>query len=103
MVGVGPKVGIEHGAGALGDNGAVGSRGLSGSQSQLKLDASVKRKDSLTFNIAVANLFNIVNLAPPNGNLLSPLFGKSQSLATGEFAQPVPGNRIIFVGASFNF
>jgi hypothetical protein len=103
VIGIGPKIGNEHGAGALGDNGSVGGRGLSGSQSQLRLDTAVKRKDSLTLNVAISNLFNVVNLAPPNGTLLSPLFGKSQSLAAGEFAQPVPGNRIIFVGAGFNF
>jgi hypothetical protein len=63
----------------------------------------VKRKYSLTLNVAATNIFNIVNLAPQNGNLLSPLFGKSQSLATGEFAAPVPGNRVIFAATTFSF
>jgi hypothetical protein len=85
------------------NNGSVSGRGLSGSQAQQKLDASVKRKYSLTLNADLSNLFNNVNLAPQNGTLLSPLFGKSQSLASGEFAQPVPGNRAIFLGASFSF
>ena len=103
VIGIGPKIRSASGAGGLGDNGSVSSRGLSGSQSQQKLDAAVKRKYSLTFNVVAANLFNIVNLAPQNGTLLSPLFGKSQSLADGEFAAPVPGNRVIFAGAAFNF
>jgi hypothetical protein len=103
VIGLGPKIGGELGAGGIGDNGSVSSRGLSSSQSQQRLDAAVKRKYSLTLNVVATNIFNIVNLAPQNGTLLSPLFGKSQSLATGEFAAPVPGNRVIFAATTFSF
>jgi hypothetical protein len=103
VIGIGPRIKSASGPGGLSDNGSVAARGLSGGQSQQKLDAAVKRKYSLTLNAVATNLFNIVNLAPQNGTLLSPLFGKSQSLAAGEFAAPVPGNRVFFVGAGFNF
>jgi hypothetical protein len=103
VIGIGPKIREELGPDGMRNNGSVSGRGLSGSQAQQKLDASVKRKYSLTLNADLSNLFNNVNLAPQNGTLLSPLFGKSQSLASGEFAQPVPGNRAIFLGASFSF
>jgi Carboxypeptidase regulatory-like domain len=103
VIGIGPKIGGESGSGVMGGNGSVSGRGLSGSQAQQSLYASVKRKYSLTLNAFVGNVFNNVNLAPQNGTLLSPLFGKSQSLAGGEFAQPVPGNRVIFVGSAFSF
>ena len=77
--------------------------GMSGGSTQMKLDATAQRKYRITFTQGFNNLFNIVNLAPPNGTLLSPLFGKSQSLATGPFASDVPGNRSIFLSAAFNF
>ena len=35
----------------------------------------------LTFSVAAANLFNHTNPGPPIGNLTSPLFGTSNSLA----------------------
>lgn len=103
VIGLGPKIAGELGAGGVGNNGSVSSRGISGSQSRPRLDAAVKRKYSLTFSVVPSNIFNIVNRAPQNGPLLSPLFDKSQSLATAEFAEPVPGNRVIFVGAGYSF
>jgi hypothetical protein len=57
----------------------------------------------LTLSSVATNLFNIVNLGPPNGTLNSPLFGTSQSLAGGVFASQVPGNRFIDVGMNFGF
>jgi len=50
-----------------------------------------------------ANLFNMVNLGTPNGVLLSPLFGKTQTLASGGFANTTPGNRAISFQATFSF
>ena len=41
------------------------------------------KKYSLTASINARNVFNIVNLAPPNGSLISPFFGQSTSLAGG--------------------
>jgi hypothetical protein len=49
------------------------------------------------------NVFNIVNRGAPNGVLNSPLFGTSQTLATGQFSLPAPGNRDIFMQALFSF
>jgi hypothetical protein len=99
VIGVGPK--MHAPADTQGMN--VSSGGLSGGSSQIKLDSAAQRKYRLTLTQGVVNLFNVVNLAPPNGTLLSPLFGKSQSLATGPFANDVPGNRYIFLSAAFSF
>jgi hypothetical protein len=61
------------------------------------------RKYKLTLLVAAINLFNVVNLGPPNGTLNSPLFGKSQSLATGIFGPATAGNRAIIAQAFFKF
>ena len=46
------------------------------------------RRYNLTFVAGANNLFNIVNWGTPNGVLLSPLFNKTQSLASGQFGSP---------------
>jgi hypothetical protein len=48
------------------------------------------------------NAFNIVNLGVPVGQLSSPLFGKSNSLAGG-FGPPGGGNRRIDFQVTFSF
>lgn len=100
VIGIGPKIGGEAPSPGIG-----GGRGIvtSGGGVSGKLEATAKRKYSLTLIAGAINLFNIVNLAPPNGTLLSPLFGRSQSLATGAYANPLPGNRYIFTSAIFSF
>jgi hypothetical protein len=104
VIGVGPRIKTEAGVrSGGGGEGSVSTQGLSGNQAQAKLDATAPRKYSLTLTAGAGNLFNIVNLAPPNGTLLSPLFGKSQSLATGPFANAVPGNRYVFLSSAFSF
>ncbi|MHB2006465.1 MAG: TonB-dependent receptor [Acidobacteriaceae bacterium] len=59
------------------------------------------------YNFAVSayavNLFNRQNLGIPNGTLISPFFGKSQSLATGAFATGTADNRSIFLQGTFSF
>jgi hypothetical protein len=70
---------------------------------QLHLDATAPRRYNLTFVAGAANLFNIVNLGTSNGVLNSPLFGKSKSLASGQFASPTPGNRSVIFQANFSF
>jgi Carboxypeptidase regulatory-like domain len=97
VIGIGPRAQTN----SQGVN--LSSGGISGGSAQIKLDATPERKYRLTFTQGFVNLFNVVNLAPPNGTLLSPLFGKSQSLATGAFANDVPGNRYIYLTATFNF
>jgi hypothetical protein len=97
VIGIGPRAQTD----SQGVN--LSSGGISGGSAQIKLDATPERKYRLTFTQGFVNLFNVVNLAPPNGTLLSPLFGRSQSLATGAFANDVPGNRYIYLTATFNF
>ena len=77
---------------------SVGSGGAA-----IKLNAGAPRRYSLTFVAGASNILNIVNLAPPNGVLISPIFGKSQSLADGAFQNPTPGNRAISFQMNFSF
>ena len=49
---------------------------------------------SLTFNVDARNVFNKVNLGNPVGNLSSPLFGQSNSLAGGPFTTGAAVRRI---------
>lgn len=65
--------------------------------------ASTSRRYSLTISAYAINLFNHQNLSPPNGTLLSPFFGKSQSLAAGPFSPASAGNRSIFLQGVFSF
>ncbi len=96
VIGIGPRIEGSKGPGGMqGNNGSVNGRGLSSGGAPPKLDASVARKYSLTLIGGAINVFNIVNLATPNGTLISPLFGKTQSLASGPFGSPTPGNRAI--------
>lgn len=103
VIGIGPRITRAAGGGiALGGSGVSG-RGLSGSQARMKFNAAAKRRYSLTLTVGTSNLFNIVNLAPPNGTLNSPLFGTSQSLAGGAYGSPTQGNRTILASALFKF
>jgi hypothetical protein len=104
VIGIGPHIkGATGGQSSEGGNGSVNGRGLSGSQAQPKLDATVPRRYSLTFIAGALNLLNIVNRGTPNGVINSPLFGTSQTLASGPFGSPTPGNRSIFIQALFSF
>jgi Carboxypeptidase regulatory-like domain len=103
VIGIGPKIKGTSGNAGFQGNGSVNGRGLSGAQAQPKLDASVHRKYSLTIVGGALNVFNVVNLGTPNGTLASPLFGKTQSLASGPFGSPTPGNRAVFAQAVFTF
>ena len=57
---------------------------------------------SLTLAVSARNLFNRVNLAPPVGNLSSPVFGESNALAGGIFNTAAANRRIDLV-ATFSF
>jgi hypothetical protein len=48
--------------------------------------AATNRRYNMTFSIAARNILNRVNLAPPIGNLDSPLFGQSNALAGGPYS-----------------
>ena len=90
VIGFGPKLKTANGGpGFHGHGSGLGGRGLSGNQSGPgQLDASVARKYSLTVSVFAQNVLNHENLAPPNGTLGGPFFGKSTALAGGFLAPP---------------
>ncbi|MFZ0036058.1 MAG: carboxypeptidase regulatory-like domain-containing protein [Candidatus Acidiferrales bacterium] len=102
VIGVGPRE-MAKGGGDNSQNNSVSGRGLSGGGAPVKLDATAPKRFNLTFVVAALNVFNIVNRAPPNGVLESPLFGETQSLASGQFSGPTPGNRTIMFMTQFSF
>ena len=57
---------------------------------------------SLTLSASGRNIFNVVNLAPPIGNLTSPLFGRSNALIGGPYSFAGTNRRIDFQ-VVFNF
>jgi len=80
-----------------GPGGGLGPVGLGGSGPPPGLfGGSGSRRYSLEFSVMARNLLNTVNLAPPVGNLSSPLFGKSNALAGGFFATATANRRIEF-------
>ena len=99
--GVGPRV--EEGKGAVagdGGGGRGGGRGMPGmglggtGGGPHGPSTRVDRRYSITLSAFAHNIFNVVNLAPPNGTLggppdgttNSPFFGKSNQLASGFFS-----------------
>jgi hypothetical protein len=102
-IGIGPRKESGSGLNSGGQNTSVNGRGLSGTSSGPRLDATVPRKYNLTLVVVALNLFNIVNRGPENGVLNSTLFGQSQTLAGGPFGSPTPGNRSILFSANFSF
>jgi hypothetical protein len=101
-VGVGPRVKPKEGGDNF-QNNSVNGRGLSSGGAPVKLDATVPRRFNITFVAVALNIFNIVNWAPPNGVIESPLFNKTQSLASGPYSGPTPGNRTILFSTQFSF
>jgi hypothetical protein len=116
-IGIGPRV--ANGAGANGGGpggpggprggpgggpggGGLGPGGLSGNNGPPRLDQAVARRYSLNFSAMARNVFNNVSLAPPDGVLDSPLFGKSTALAGGFFSSAA-SNRSVDLQVSFNF
>ncbi len=99
MMGGGPP-----GGGGGGDRGGGGGmRGGGGGGGMF--GASGAGKYNLTFSVSGRNVINHVNYAPPNGNLSSPVFGESTSLAGGfgPFASGAAGNRKIELQVRFSF
>jgi hypothetical protein len=103
------------GAGLGGPGGgkvAVGGGGGSGPRGQGGPGAGVpaEKRYNLTVSLNFQNLLNIVNLAPPVGNLSSPSFGQSLGLG-GSFGgfggfgggSTGAGNRRIYAQVRFNF
>ena len=76
-----------RGGGAPG--GGLGGRGLGGGGGgggPFSMGANTNRRYNLTFSVSARNVLNRVNLAPPTGNLNSPLFGESNALAGGPYS-----------------
>lgn len=69
--------------------------------------AAEVRPYRLTFSVAVANLFNRTNPGSPSGNLTSPFFGVSNSLAQfvplGTGGSAATSNRSVALRAQFSF
>jgi hypothetical protein len=76
-MGGGGRGGPPGGGGGFGGGmgGPGGPMGMGGGQAG--------KKYSLTATVNARNIFNIVNLAPPQGVLTSPFFGESTALASG--------------------
>jgi hypothetical protein len=85
------------GGGGRGGGGRGGGPGFGGFDSN-----SSGRRYGLTFSVAAQNVFNNVNLGTPIGNLTSPLFGESNSLAGRPFSTNT-SNRRLDLQVSFNF
>jgi hypothetical protein len=86
-----------------GGGGGLGPGGLSssGGRPPGPMGSMVSYRYNLTLGVGAINAFNIVNLAAPVGQLSSPLFGKSNSLAAG--FGPAGGNRTIDFQVAFSF
>jgi hypothetical protein len=86
----GKESGHHHGFGGGGfhghGHGGLGPRGLSGGGGPGFWHPTASGKYNLTLGVAIHNVLNTVNLGTPDGNLGSPLFGKSNSLAQGPFS-----------------
>jgi Carboxypeptidase regulatory-like domain len=102
-IGVGPHIKQEGDTGPQMNNGSVSGRGLSGSGGNMKLDEKTPRKYNINFVVIALNCLNVVNWGPPNGVMESPLFGKTQALASGPYSGPTPGNRTILFSTNFSF
>ncbi|MBI4165021.1 MAG: TonB-dependent receptor [Acidobacteria bacterium] len=86
--------------------GGLGARGLSGGGGPgpgMWGDASTNHRYNLTLSVFAHNIFNIVNLAPPIGNLSSPLFGQSNALSGGGPFPSQSANRRIMFQVMFSF
>jgi hypothetical protein len=77
------------GGGRGGFGGGLGGRGLSGGGGPggpFGAGTATNRRYNLTFSVSARNILNRVNLAPPIGNLSSPLFSESNALAGGPYS-----------------
>jgi hypothetical protein len=101
-IGVGPRM-KSAGAGNSMGGDVVADQGLGTGGAAIKLDEGAPRRYNLTFAVGGSNLLNIVNRGVPNGVLISPLFGKSQSLANGAFQNPTAGNRAFIFQMNLSF
>lgn len=85
--GGGPPGGGPGGHGPMAGGPRGGPMGMGG-------ERSTTNRYSLTFSANARNIFNHVNPAPPIGNLSSPKFGESTSLAGGPFNTQSANRRV---------
>ena len=85
------------------DHGGLGGRGLSSGGGGPMFGQSSNRRFQLEVGVMAHNVFNKVNLGTPVGNITSPYFGRSISLAGGFFAGGQAANRSINLFARFSF
>ncbi|HET7215080.1 MAG TPA: carboxypeptidase regulatory-like domain-containing protein, partial [Terriglobia bacterium] len=87
--GFGKEVGSSGGGGGFhghgGGRGGLGGRGLSSGGGGPRFGSSSDRRYQVELGIMAHNVLNKVNLGTPVGNITSPLFGQSNSLAGGFF------------------
>jgi hypothetical protein len=101
---------IAGGGGAGGDHGPGAGGGMQGPRGGGGGGGASEKKFTLTASLYFQNVLNNVNLAPPIGNLSSPQFGQSQSVA-GSFGgfggggggSANAGNRRIYLNLRLNF
>jgi hypothetical protein len=96
----GGRGGPPPGGGGLGPGGLSGGGGGPGGPGGPFGSSAANTRYSLTFSVGARNVLNDVNLGTPIGQLTSPLFGKSNSLA-GFFANG--GNRHVDFQVMFSF
>jgi hypothetical protein len=89
-----PGGGGRGGGGRGGFGGGMGGMGGGASRSDHKF--------TLTFSAQALNLFNDIDYGTPNGNISSPNFGRSTTLAGGIFSTGSAARRV-FVQAVFSF
>jgi uncharacterized membrane protein YgcG len=81
--------------GGRGPGGGLGGRGLTGGGGNpFGGGPSTNRRYNLTFSVSARNIFNHVNLGLPSGNLESPFFDRSNTLAGGPFNTQTANRRI---------
>jgi hypothetical protein len=76
--------------------GSLGGRGLGNAGGSGGSSGSSNNRYSLMLSANARNLFNDVNLAPPVGNVTSPLFDQSNGLAGGVYSFSGTNRRIDF-------
>jgi hypothetical protein len=94
--------GGERGGGPGGGGGFGGARGPGGPGGGFAANNANKRYN-LTISASARNLFNYVNYGIPVGNLNSPLFGQSNTLAGGGPGGSTAANRRIELQMQFTF
>jgi hypothetical protein len=100
--GGGPGGGGPRGGGGGGPRGGGGGRG---GPAGIFGDATGNKRYNLTFSASVRNILNHENLGTPIGNISSPLFGRSNSLANsfGPGGGSSAGNRRVELQVRFIF